>query len=220
MSKGPSVDGKMIVLELLPESESELLQLLNSASITGIRTVCNDSDSLLSSIANDQYDVLLLSNSVSIEQQKLIAHECLVNGYTTNTIVISTISQDDKDQLLGLMEAGVNGVELMPSNTTRLNRAMFRAAYQHSQQKSRDPNDSEQIVNLSWLLEGVASRLEKLGERLGEENEGSGFEFEASPKNVKEALLSAIGTNETDNEKFSDDFVYWLKKKLALKKRL
>lgn len=213
MPSRPNVqDIHMLVVEPSPEAESNAIQALNAVNIRGTRSIVSDTNAALSKIANEDFQVCVLSENIPVDEQLAFLGECA--KLTRNVIPanVSLILKEDQDSLIALMQAGAHAVELMPCSENRIEKAILRASYKLLETARGQGENQEQVTNISWLLERVASRLEQLADNI-ESTEGLEALMKSQPKLVKEALLSAIGSSGADDEQFSEDFLAWLQEK-------
>ena len=194
-----ATDGSGSLLDVLkanhPEEDTELV---------------SDSSSAEAKLKSGSHEAILI-NDTSSSIEELVGTVASFAQHFPGIALLVALQAENKKQVMALLSAGAHGVILLPVTGEELRRT-FRIAFRKvDDSKTAAEPSREQIANFPWILENVASRLDSLAQHL-REKEGEGDTVVAAPNNVKEALLSALGSTESDKQ-FCDEFMEWLSTK-------
>ncbi|MCB0359202.1 MAG: hypothetical protein KDD44_06190 [Bdellovibrionales bacterium] len=153
-----------------------------------------------------QRTVVILSHHLNPDIQSELIAQVKESGPEGSAIVVCMPSIE-RDRIASFQSAGADGFLLAPISRRQLSRTLCSLASTGSGEAR------EQIVNLPLVLDQIAGRLESLASRL--QNEGLAAPSEDHARQlIKEALLSAAGSEALDDEQFAEAFVDWAQAKL------
>ncbi|MCB0346275.1 MAG: hypothetical protein KDD66_14245 [Bdellovibrionales bacterium] len=200
---------RLLVLDTTA-GQGQLLPVLDANHPKQHTVFVNDAASAEAQLKTGKFEALLLNdpdNSVAALTQT--SAEFLQHFPKIPLIV--AVRSEIKSELMPLLSAGAHGIILLPASAKDL-RKTFKIAFRKTDDLKQGAEPSrEQIANFPWILESVAGRLDSLAQRLREQEEDGG-QIVAAPTSVKEALLSALGSTESDKQ-FCEDFLQWLESK-------
>ncbi len=192
------------------QGTGDLLQMLQQNHPTEDTEFVSSTQSAETKLKSGKYEALLINDPE--RDPAMLAGICsaFMQQFPLLAVIVA-VNTESKSQLSALLSTGVHGVLLLPASAKDLRKTFNLAFKKIDELRPLGEGSREQIANFPWILENVASRLDSLAQRLREQ-ETEGEPVAAAPNSIKEALLSAIGSTESDKQ-FCDDFMEWLESK-------
>ena len=117
------------------------------------------------------------------------------NAKRTHCPVIAAFANDDSASIVALVRAGAHAIFVPPFEEPRL-RASIACAFDTLEGLSgTGHSQNEQITSFTWILESVASKIQRMADQLDQDSTG----LPADPELLKQAILAAISASDMPN---------------------
>lgn len=193
---GSRIQEVMRILIVEPDSAARHA-LIDFVHTTGVRASFETAETpgeATERALSGEFTVSLLGSTLGPGQQQRLLLSLRDRAERARCVVGCFLRAEDAKSAQSLSASGADYVLTDPYEPAKMRELFTRAA---SLTAESVPESQEQITSLPWILHSLATRLRALADRLEAEKPG-GAPLDASPKLVKEALLGAIGTHDSE----------------------
>jgi DNA-binding NarL/FixJ family response regulator len=177
-----------------------LLDLIKRVFADAVITRADTPEEVLDRLKPKGFDLCIIGQGIHQPEQLTLLRNCREQIPGSPCALVSVVHTTDNDTLLSYVYNGAHGLLLSPVSAESLAQVVTTALTAVKKQRAEPADTKERINSLPWILENFAMRLEDIAIRL-RTAEQSGIAVEATPKLLKEVLLSTISVSgETDKK--------------------
>ena len=157
-------------------------------------------------LTNEHYDICFVGAGLSEITQKTFISTVVKEPRAKKCIFIPLCKNPEREKVIEFIQAGANGVLVVPIQTQALKRVIETAFSNKTSSSIKKLTEQEQAQRLTNLLDLVSKRLETLASRLKEENLDM-VSTTASSKLIKEILLASCSDLTAENKQIIENLI-------------